>query len=202
MVAKCCNYEMVHHPNKSDKQSRCIQAARCVGSGDATMRVVILVSTAAVVDADVDVPLGPPSLDAPGLPGDVGEAGDVARSAALRFLRGCKVPGRSWGDKRWKEGNHDESRWTTCTTWNNSDEFSSGSLVAFANVPSFFCASPPRGSTLWWHCCACCFASNWLHTCCQRSKGHAPEFGKVMGIWTLKSRTEFFSNSELVLYQK
>ena len=52
------------------------------------MRVVILVSTAAVVDADVDVPLGPPSLEAPGLPGDVGEAGDVARSAALRFLRG------------------------------------------------------------------------------------------------------------------
>lgn len=88
MVAKCCNYEMVHNPNKSNKHPRCIQAARCVGSGDATMRVVILVSTAAVVDADVDVPLGPPSLDAPGLPGDVGEAGDVARSAALRFLRG------------------------------------------------------------------------------------------------------------------
>jgi len=62
-----------------------IVVTRCVGSGDATMRVVILVSTAAVVDADVDVPLGPPSLDAPGLPGDVGEAGDVARSAALRF---------------------------------------------------------------------------------------------------------------------
>ena len=120
MVAKCCNYEMVHNPNKSDKQSRCIQAARCVGSGDATMRVVILVSTAAVVDADVDVPLGPPSLDAPGLPGDVGEAGDVARSAALRFLRGCKAP---WQKLRGQTLKGRESWWITMHHLHNMKQF-------------------------------------------------------------------------------
>lgn len=56
-------------------QTQISPETRCVGSGEATMRVVTLLSTAAgAVDDATPVTavtvLGPPSLEAPGLAGD------------------------------------------------------------------------------------------------------------------------------------